>query len=310
MAAQNVYDDAEFFAAYVTLDRQVRGLDGAAEWPALRSLLPALAGRRVVDLGCGFGWFSRWADEHGAASVLGIDISTKMLDRARSESDNATIEYRRCDLEVLDLEPGSADVVFSSLALHYVHDLPRLLSTVAGSMTSGGSLVLSVEHPILSAPTVQEFETRENGDRFWPLNNYLVEGERMRHWFVDDVVKQHRTVASYVNCLIDARLVIDRLVEWGLSAEDVRMRPELADDVHRPWFLLLSATKPVASSVATRATNQRSTQTTSRVPLGNRPRIHYESTNEAARLRPQAAHCISPSEPCSCGQPQATRSLR
>lgn len=246
MTGQNIYDDPEFFAGYVTLPRQVRGLDGAAEWPVLASLLPDLAARRVVDLGCGFGWFSRWAHERGAASVLGVDISAKMLERARAETDASTIDYRRCDLDGLDLEPGSADVVFSSLTLHYVHDLGRLLATIAGSLTAGGTLVFSVEHPILSAPTVQEFETSATGERFWPLDNYLVEGERVRHWFVDGVVKHHRTLATYVNAVVGAGLAIDRIVEWGPTDDDIEARPALADDRHRPWFLLVGATNPSA----------------------------------------------------------------
>jgi SAM-dependent methyltransferase len=172
LSAQNIYDDPEFLAGYVTLDRQVHGLDGAAEWPTLRSMLPEMAGRRVVDLGCGFGWFSRWADEHGATSVLGVDGSTKMLERARSETAGATVEYQCADLDLLDLEPGSADVVFSSLAAHYVRDLSRLMSMVGEALASGGSFVFSVEHPIYSAPTTQRFETSEAGDRVWPLDNY------------------------------------------------------------------------------------------------------------------------------------------
>lgn len=244
MSAQNIYDDPDFLAGYVTLDRQVHGLDGAAEWPVLRSMLPDMGGRRVVDLGCGFGWFSRWADESGAASVLGVDVSTKMLERARSQTTSATIKYQCADLDRLDLAPGSTDHVFSSLTLHYVHDLNRLLSIVAESMTPGGSVVFSVEHPIYSAPTAQKFETSANGNRIWPLDNYLVEGERVTNWFVDGIVKEHRTVATYVNTVIEAGLVLDQIVECGPTAEAVEARPELADDRHRPWFLLLGATKP------------------------------------------------------------------
>jgi len=59
-------------------------------------------------------------------------------------------------------------------------------------------------------------------------------------------VKEHRIVATYVNAVIDAGLTLDRFVEWGPSVDDVESRPELADDLHRPWFLLLRATKPVA----------------------------------------------------------------
>ncbi len=242
--AQNIYDDPEFLAGYVTLDRQVLGLDGAAEWPALRSMLPDMSDRRVVDLGCGFGWFSRWAHESGAASVLGIDVSTKMLERARAQTRSASIRYRQADLDLLALDPDSADLVFSSLTLHYVHDLDRLFSMVADAVTPGGVVVISVEHPIYSAPTTQAFETSANGDRIWPLDNYLVEGERVTNWFVDGVVKKHRTVSTYINTLIDAGLVIDQIVEWGPTAEAVAERPELADDRHRPWFLLARAHKP------------------------------------------------------------------
>lgn len=246
MAAQNIYDDPDFLAGYITLQRQVRGLDGAAEWPSLRSLLPDIGNRHVVDLGCGFGWFSRWANEHGAASVLGIDVSTRMLERARSQTTAESVQYRRCDLDELVLEVGSADLVFSSLALHYVHDLDRLISMAAMSLGSGGAIVFSVEHPIYSAPTTQAFETSANGDRIWPLDNYLVEGGRVRRWFVDGVITHHRTTATYVNTVIDAGLRVDSIVEWGPSADEVAARPELADDRHRPWFLMLRATKPGA----------------------------------------------------------------
>ncbi len=59
--SQNIYDDPAFFAGYATLDRSVKGLEGAPEWPTLQQMLPPLSGLRVVDLGCGYGWFCRWA---------------------------------------------------------------------------------------------------------------------------------------------------------------------------------------------------------------------------------------------------------
>jgi SAM-dependent methyltransferase len=66
---QNIYDAPGFFAGYSALCRSVQGLDGAPEWPALRAMLPPLAGRRVVDLGCGFGWFCRWAAGQGGGML-------------------------------------------------------------------------------------------------------------------------------------------------------------------------------------------------------------------------------------------------
>jgi len=243
MADGNIYDDPDFHAGYVTLDRQVRGLAGAAEWPVLQTMVPPLGGARVVDLGCGFGWFSRWAVEQGAVAVLGVDVSTRMLERARADTDMAAVTYQQHDLQQLTLAPDSADLVFSSLALHYVKDLARLLSVASTALAPGGSLVFSVEHPIFSAPTSQGFETSAAGDQVWPLNDYLVEGERNRTWFVDGVVKHHRTFATWLNAVIAAGCSVERVVEWGPSPADIEERPELAQDLHRPWFLLIGATK-------------------------------------------------------------------
>ncbi|STV75205.1 type 11 methyltransferase [Klebsiella michiganensis] len=81
--SQNIYDDPAFFAGYATLDRSVKGLEGAPEWPTIQQMLPPLSGLRVVDLGCGYGWFCRWARDRGAAQVDGLDLSSRMLERAR-----------------------------------------------------------------------------------------------------------------------------------------------------------------------------------------------------------------------------------
>src|SRR5579864_6601901 len=127
---QNIYDNDEFFAGYGKLPRSVEGLGGAPEWPALRAMLPELRGIRVLDLGCGYGWFCRWSREQGAAQVLGIDVSAKMLARARADTSDAAIDYRRADLETLELPGNGFDLVYSSLAFHYIADLDRLLTKV------------------------------------------------------------------------------------------------------------------------------------------------------------------------------------
>src|SRR5690242_9099866 len=119
---QNIYDREDFFQGYSQLGRSIAGLDGAPEWPALRAMLPDLRGLRVVDLGCGFGWFCRWARAQGAARVIGIDLSEKMLARARS-APVAGIVYEQADLERLSLPGGSFDLAYSALAFHYVENI-------------------------------------------------------------------------------------------------------------------------------------------------------------------------------------------
>ena len=88
---QNLYDNDGFFAGYSKLGRSVDGLDGAAEWPTIRALLPEMAGLRVLDLGCGFGWFCRGARAAGSGPVTGVDVSEKMLERARADTQDSGV---------------------------------------------------------------------------------------------------------------------------------------------------------------------------------------------------------------------------
>lgn len=128
--AQNIYDNPAFFEGYAQLPRSVQGLDGAPEWPALKAMLPDLTGKSVVDLGCGYGWFCRAARELGAADVTGVDISEKMLARAAELTADPQIHYQRSDLESLKLNENSLDLVYSSLALHYLPELDTLFARV------------------------------------------------------------------------------------------------------------------------------------------------------------------------------------
>jgi len=141
--AQIIYDDAEFFAAYSSIPRSVEGLDGAAEWPTLGAMLPDVAGLRVVDLGCGLGWFCRWAVAAGAASVLGIDLSENMLARATAAATDPRITYQRQDLDDVDLAAGAYELAYSSLTLHYLGDLGDFVAKVHGFFQAAGSSALS-----------------------------------------------------------------------------------------------------------------------------------------------------------------------
>lgn len=232
---QNIYDNPEFHTGYSQLERSVHGLEGAAEWPVLRGLLPPLTDTRVLDLGCGFGWFARWARQHGAANVLGLDVSEKMLNRAASMTNDAAITYRRADLESLELPADAFDLAFSSLAFHYIRQLDRLWQTVRQAIVPGGWFVFSVEHPIYTAPSNQKWQG------FWPLDRYMQEGERRNEWLGAEVAKQHRTTATYLNLLIDTGFTIRRVIDWSPSEAQIAARPEWDEFRHRPMFLLIAA---------------------------------------------------------------------
>ena len=239
--AQNIYDNPDFFAGYSKLRRSVHGLDGAPEWPAIRALLPSLDGKRVVDLGCGFGWFARWAKTHGAAYVLGLDISENMIARAAADTSDPDIEYRLADLEHLDLAEASFDFAYSSLAFHYLQDFDRLVRRVHRSLTPGSYLVFTVEHPIYMAPTRPGWSLDGDGRKTWPVNRYSVEGARRTDWLAKDVLKHHRTIGTTLNTLIGAGFTIRHVQEWSPTDDQVVSNPDLADELERPMMLLIAA---------------------------------------------------------------------
>ncbi|AAQ57849.2 class I SAM-dependent methyltransferase [Chromobacterium violaceum] len=238
---QNIYDTPEFFHGYSQLNRSVHGLAGAPEWPSLQALLPELAGRAVADLGCGYGWFCRWAREAGARSALGLDVSEKMLARAAAMTADDAIEYRRQDLETLQLPPAAFDLVYSSLTLHYIEDLAGLLATCHRALKPGGRLVFSIEHPIFMAATQPQWLQDAQGQRCWPVSGYQDEGPRVTHWLADGVIKRHRTIGTLLNLVMAAGFTLRHVEDWGPSAEQVAAMPELAEERERPMLLLVAA---------------------------------------------------------------------
>jgi SAM-dependent methyltransferase len=240
---QNIYDNEAFFAGYSRLPRSIDGLDGAPEWPTLRALLPDLQGREVLDLGCGFGWFCRWARSAGAARVLGVDVSARMLARAETETDDAAICYAQDDLEGLAVSPATFDLAYSSLAFHYVENLAGLVASIHAGLVPGGRLIFSVEHPIFTAPAHPGWSVNPSGNVTWPVDGYLDEGPRTTDWLAKGVIKRHRTIATYVNLLLDSGFTITHIDEWGPSKEQVASHPDWAGEHQRPSFLLIACVR-------------------------------------------------------------------
>ena len=238
---QNIYDDQSFFQAYSQLPRSIHGLEGAPEWPALRAMLPDIRNCDVLDLGCGYGWFCRWAREHGAAQVTGIDVSELMLARARSMTNDRAITYALEDLETIRLEAKAYSLVYSSLTLHYLKNLEDLFRKVGSALIPSGRLVFSVEHPIFTAPRRPGWIEELSGFKAWPVNCYFCEGERSTDWLTKGVIKQHRTIGTYVRLLLRLGFRLEHLQEWGPSSEQIAAQPILAVERERPAFLLIAA---------------------------------------------------------------------
>ena len=176
---ENKYDDERFFGQYSQMSRSVQGLRGAGEWHELKKMLPDFNGKRVLDLGCGFGWHCRYAIERGATFALGIDLSGKMLDKAREINPSPSIEYKRIAIEDFDFAPNSFDIVISSLTFHYLESFDTVCTEVYKCLTEEGVFVFSVEHPVFTAYGNQDWIYDSEGKpAHWPVDHYFQEGVR------------------------------------------------------------------------------------------------------------------------------------
>ena len=239
--AQNIYDDAAFFEGYSQFPRSREGLAGAPEWPSLRSMLPELRDRTVLDLGCGFGAFCRWAVEQGASEVVGLDLSQRMLDTARERSGDMPIRYEQADLETFEPPVGTFDLVFSSLTVHYLADFDAFCAKVRRTLKPGGHFVFSMEHPIFASRAEPDWISDAAGKRAWAIQDYNREGERVTDWIAKGVIKHHRKIATVFASLSAHGLVLDAMDEWGPTPADLVAIPALADEIVRPMLLLMAA---------------------------------------------------------------------
>ena len=238
---ENAYDKRKFFEKYSQMERSVKGLEGAGEWHELKKMLPDFRGKRVLDLGCGFGWHCRYAAENGAQSVLGIDISENMLQEARRRTEDPRVEYRKISLEEYEYPENSFDAVISSLALHYVESFEDICRKVYRCLKPGGEFVFSAEHPIFTAYGSQDWYRDEKGNIVhWPVDRYFEEGKREAVFLGETMVKYHRTLTTYLGSLLENGFQITGVVE-PMPPESMMDIPGMGDELRRPMMLLVSA---------------------------------------------------------------------
>ncbi|MDR0914892.1 MAG: class I SAM-dependent methyltransferase [Oscillospiraceae bacterium] len=242
MTAQNIFDDPIFFDGYKKIRDNPDNLNIHLEKPALFAMLPDLHGKSVLDLGCGFGENCTEFLNRGACGVIGVDISKKMLEVAKSQTSG--IEFICADMNELSGIAGKYDVVCSSLAVHYVADFNKFCCEVRDLLNTGGYFIFSQESPLNTARCNSNDLprwTRDENDKklFYNLKDYDRVGYVEEKWIVDKVIKYHRRYCDIVNALSKAGFIIEMMDEpvgGGKANND-------GEGAHFPYFLLVKARK-------------------------------------------------------------------
>ncbi|EGU32240.1 biotin synthesis protein BioC [Vibrio ichthyoenteri ATCC 700023] len=142
----NRYSDKEAIAE--AFGKAAQGYDQHAAFQRevgarLIGLLPSdLSSWRILDLGCGTGYFSQQLRDRGA-NVVALDLSASMLEQAQKRCGNDGITYQQGDAEQLPFADNQFDCVFSSLALQWCQDLAIPLREMSRVTKPGGQLLFS-----------------------------------------------------------------------------------------------------------------------------------------------------------------------
>lgn len=241
---ENKYDDELFFKKYSEMDRSKKGLEGAGEWSTLEKLLPNFNQKRVLDLGCGYGWHCIYAAEHDAEYVVGLDLSEKMLSVAKRKTTYKQVQYLRESIEDFEFDDESFDVVLSSLAFHYVKDFETLAKKINKVLRKNGILIFSAEHPVFTAEGSQDWFYDEHGNILhFPVDNYFIEGERKAIFLGEEVIKYHKTLTTYLNSLLNNGFELINIVEPQPNEQMLASIDGMKDELRRPMMLIVKARK-------------------------------------------------------------------
>lgn len=177
-------NDYDSFSEAYAAENEASLMNAYYERPTVLELAGEVAGRRILDAGCGSGPLFAALRDRGAI-VTGIDASAGMLEQARRRL-GTDADLRLADLaEPLPFPDDSFDDVVASLVLHYLRDWGPTLAELRRVLRTGGRLIASVDHPFainlmhrLSGPRPDYFATY-NWTEEWNLGGRPA---RMNFW--------------------------------------------------------------------------------------------------------------------------------
>ena len=212
------------------------------ERPAMLALLPPLSGARVLDAGCGGGWYAAELARRGAF-VTAVDSSASMIGHARERIATLPltppIDFRLADLtQPLSFASDARfDGIISSLVVHYVRDWAPMLAEFRRVLAPNGWLLFSTHHPTTEA---MRLDTKR----------YLEVEAVEDYWkWVGTVRYYRRPLSAIVEALTTAGFGIERLVEPIPTDEFRTVKPAAYERLLKhPEFLIVRARPTSAAS--------------------------------------------------------------
>ena len=201
------------------------------ERPAVISLLPSLMNAKVLDAGCGSGWYAEYLLSRGAA-VTAFDVNLEFVTLTRTRVGERA-HVLRADLAApLDFAgDGEFDVVVCPLVMHYLKDWQPVFRELHRILKLHGVLVFSTHHPFMDWKLF-------NKEDYFAVE--LLEDE----WDIGKVRFYRRPLTAISQELDSAGFFIERLLEPQPTEDFRRVHPEGYERLTKnPWFLVVRGRK-------------------------------------------------------------------
>jgi len=234
------YDNEENFEKYMERRKWQENANDTLEKPVMLELIGDVAGKSILDLGCGdarFGVELLRSGQEGT-TYTGVEGSLNMVRAANESVKGTNAQIEQAFMEDWTYPAGTYDLVISRLAVHYIEDVESLFHKIYNTLNENGTFIFSVEHPVITS-TLQPSGTRTD----WVVDQYFVEGYREQQWLGGSVKKMHRSIESYFMALQRAGFHVEHLREsapqraYFVNEETYLRRQRI------PLFLFLSARK-------------------------------------------------------------------
>ena len=202
-----------------------------------------IAGRRVIDIGCGEGRFCRLLASLGA-EVTGVDLTEALVEKALQRAYGGEIYIVGNAEDLADIDDESFDIAVSYIVMVDLVDYRGSIDAAWRVLKPGGRFVVCNVHPI----RMSQSGWITQGDRklFYPVDDYTLEGPREFNWWGKPFINMHRTLSSYIMAFLDAGFVVEGLHEPTPSEEQLAENPRFDDEFRAPNFIIYELRKPAS----------------------------------------------------------------
>jgi 2-polyprenyl-3-methyl-5-hydroxy-6-metoxy-1,4-benzoquinol methylase len=210
--------------------------------PAFLKLVGNLKGKTVLDAGCGEGYNTRIFARMGA-KITGIDISPRLIEHARLAEQKEPLGIRYEPVSFTDMsifKDESFDTVVSTMALMDSPDFEKAITEIYRVLKKNGDFFFSISHPCFMTKGFGWVTDRQSNQEKLTVSGYFSKTQWVERWQFSQAPEEirkevpqfaiprfPRTLADYINPLVQTGFILKKLAEPRPSASDCREHPYL-----------------------------------------------------------------------------------